>query len=295
MKKYIILFVCSSNTIQSVLAEAILNHLAQQRQLPFRAFSASVLDELEPIHPCVLTYLQHQDIAIDDFQSRSWRTLQEITKSPPSSQPSFDFVFTLSDDNVDDIVSHLGCKPTIAHWGMPTIPTASEDDIAVDEVVIMKQIKHTFLLLKRRIELLLALPIHKLPVDRLTQELDSIGKERRLNPRPIQDSTPAYFKKHVFFCLNQREDGSTCCAPQGNASHSQAMFDYCKTQVKALDLAGEGKVRINRAGCLDRCQQGPVMVVYPQGTWYTFVDQHDIDEIIERDLQNNEVVTRLVV
>ena len=60
-------------------------------------------------------------------------------------------------------------------------------------------------------------------------------------------------------------------------------------------LAGTGKVRVNKAGCLDRCAAGPVAVVYPEGTWYTFVDTSDIDEIVESHLKNGQVVERLLV
>lgn len=76
---------------------------------------------------------------------------------------------------------------------------------------------------------------------------------------------------------------------------AEAAFDYMKAKVKKLGLAGAGKVRVNRAGCLDRCGEGPLMVVYPQAVWYTFVDNEDIDEIIESHLQNGKVVERLVV
>ena len=59
-------------------------------------------------------------------------------------------------------------------------------------------------------------------------------------------------------------------------------------------LAGPGKVRVNKAGCLDRCAAGPVAVVYPEGTWYTFVDTADIDEIVDSHLVNGVVVERLL-
>ena len=76
---------------------------------------------------------------------------------------------------------------------------------------------------------------------------------------------------------------------------AEAAFDHMKSRVKKLKLNGEGKVRINRSGCLDRCELGPVIVVYPQAIWYTFVDNDDIDEIIESHLINGKVVERLVV
>ena len=100
-----------------------------------------------------------------------------------------------------------------------------------------------------------------------------------------------YYQHHVFFCLNQRENGEACCMDKG----AQAAFDHMKARVKKLGLNGAGKVRINRSGCLDRCELGPVMVVYPQAVWYTFVDNDDIDEIIESHLLNDKVVERLLV
>ena len=100
-----------------------------------------------------------------------------------------------------------------------------------------------------------------------------------------------YFEKHIFFCLNQRDNGQACCADQG----AQAAFEHCKASVKAAGLAGAGKVRVNKAGCLDRCAGAPVAVVYPEGVWYTFVDNSDIDEIIESHLKNGQVVERLLL
>lgn len=75
--------------------------------------------------------------------------------------------------------------------------------------------------------------------------------------------------------------------------NSQDMRDYMKKEMKRLNLYGEGKVRIGQAGCLGRCLSGPVMVVYPQAIWYTYVDSSDIDEIIESHLVNDQIVTRL--
>lgn len=100
-----------------------------------------------------------------------------------------------------------------------------------------------------------------------------------------------YFKHHVFFCLNQRANGESCCMDKG----AEAAFEHMKARVKKLGLNGQEKVRINRAGCLDRCGEGPLLVVYPQAIWYTFVDNDDIDEIIESHLMNGKVVERLVL
>jgi len=104
------------------------------------------------------------------------------------------------------------------------------------------------------------------------------------------ENTHPYFKRHIFFCLNERKNNEACCA-QHNA---QAAFDHCKARVKDLGLAGPGQVRVNKAGCLDRCSGGPVAVVYPEGVWYSYVDQSDIDEIVESHLKNGQVVERLV-
>jgi (2Fe-2S) ferredoxin len=104
-------------------------------------------------------------------------------------------------------------------------------------------------------------------------------------PKPPSD----YYKHHIFFCLNERKAGDQACANY----QAQAAFDHCKQRVKAENLAGPGQVRVNKAGCLDRCVGGPVAVVYPEGVWYSYVDLADVDEIIDTHLKNGAVVDRL--
>lgn len=100
----------------------------------------------------------------------------------------------------------------------------------------------------------------------------------------------SHYAKHVFFCLNQRDDPArACCAAAGAAP----LQEYAKRRIKELGLAGAGRIRINKAGCLDRCELGPVAVVYPEGVWYTFVDREDIDEIIDSHLVGGVPVERL--
>ena len=107
---------------------------------------------------------------------------------------------------------------------------------------------------------------------------------------PTTAAAPGYFARHIFFCINERPPGENCCAQHG----AQDAFDHCKKQVKKAGLAGPGKVRVNKAGCLDRCAAGPVAVVYPEGVWYSYVDNADIDEIVESHLKNGQVVERLL-
>lgn len=99
----------------------------------------------------------------------------------------------------------------------------------------------------------------------------------------------SYFERHIFFCTNRRDDGRACCA----ANDSERLQAHAKARVKALGLSGAGKVRVNKAGCLDRCELGPVAVVYPDAVWYTFVDEHDVDEIVDSHLRDGRPVERL--
>jgi len=100
-----------------------------------------------------------------------------------------------------------------------------------------------------------------------------------------------YFRHHVFFCCNQRPAGEACCQDHGAAE----LRAYAKERVKALGPAIPERVRINQAGCLDRCELGPVLVIYPDAVWYTYVDREDIDEIIDEHLIHGRTVERLRV
>lgn len=108
-----------------------------------------------------------------------------------------------------------------------------------------------------------------------------------IDARPLN----SYYERHIFFCLNERKNGEECCAQH----RAQEGFDRCKIQIKAAGLSGPGQVRVNKAGCLDRCAAGPVAVVYPEAVWYTFVDNDDIDEIVESHLKSGKVVERLLI
>jgi (2Fe-2S) ferredoxin len=113
----------------------------------------------------------------------------------------------------------------------------------------------------------------------------NIPIESDMNDKP-------FYEHHVFFCTNVREDACRQSCGKSGADDAQ---QHAKKRIKEMGLNGQGKVRINKAGCLDRCEEGPVVVVYPQGTWYTYVDNSDIDEIIDRHLVKGEVVERLKI
>lgn len=101
----------------------------------------------------------------------------------------------------------------------------------------------------------------------------------------------SYYQHHVFFCTNQREADEPCCACLG----AKEARDYVKKRCKSLGIHNPGQVRINTAGCLNRCDLGPVIVVYPEAIWYTYVDNEDLDEIIESHLIGGKPVERLMV
>jgi (2Fe-2S) ferredoxin len=100
-----------------------------------------------------------------------------------------------------------------------------------------------------------------------------------------------FYRKHVFFCTNQRESGKKCCN-DANASHFR---DYAKQKIKELKLHGISEIRINTAGCLGRCSEGPCIVIYPDNVWYTYQSESDINDIIEKHLIAGEIVERLLI
>jgi (2Fe-2S) ferredoxin len=121
--------------------------------------------------------------------------------------------------------------------------------------------------------------------------MTSINPDTQADVHLEPKTVAPYYERHIFFCLNERKNGEECCAQH----RAQEAFDRCKTQIKVAGLAGLGKVRVNKAGCLDRCASGPVAVVYPEAVWYTYVDDADIDEIVESHLKNGKVVQRLLI
>jgi (2Fe-2S) ferredoxin len=98
----------------------------------------------------------------------------------------------------------------------------------------------------------------------------------------------SYYRCHVFCCTNERPAGHSrgSCARRGSVK----LRDYMKARAKELGL---DDVRINSAGCLDRCELGPTVVIYPEEVWYHCESRDDVDEILLRHLQRGEIVERL--
>lgn len=102
----------------------------------------------------------------------------------------------------------------------------------------------------------------------------------------------SFFDKHVFFCTNQHENGSDCCNNHG----AQKARNYVKDKVKELGISTHrNSIRINSAGCMGRCEEGPVIVVYPEGAWYSYRNEKDLDEIIDEHLRHGRIVERLKI
>jgi (2Fe-2S) ferredoxin len=109
-------------------------------------------------------------------------------------------------------------------------------------------------------------------------------------PAPDAADPPQYYAAHVFVCCNRRPEGHHrgSCAAKG----SERLRDYMKARAKELGLKG---VRVNMAGCLDRCEFGPTMVIYPEGVWYQCPTKEDIDEVLQKHLIEGGRVERLML
>lgn len=106
----------------------------------------------------------------------------------------------------------------------------------------------------------------------------------------MSDDPGPFYRSHVFCCVNERRAGHPrgCCTEKG----APALRDYMKARGKELQIKG---LRVNQAGCLDRCELGPTMVIYPEGVWYHYASEADVDEILERHILKGERVARLLL
>ena len=98
------------------------------------------------------------------------------------------------------------------------------------------------------------------------------------------------YDRHLFICINERVEGH----PRGSCAHPGAAEIAAAIKVKAYERGLKGLVRVNKAGCLDHCEEGVSVVVYPQGDWYREVTLDDVDELVERALEKGETIERLL-
>lgn len=106
----------------------------------------------------------------------------------------------------------------------------------------------------------------------------------------MTETPKQFYRLHVFCCTNKRPDDHPrgSCADKGSVD----LRDYMKNKAKEMGLRG---VRINSAGCLDRCEKGPAIVIYPEGIWYTMKTKEDVDLILESHLKGGKPVTSLMM
>ena len=104
----------------------------------------------------------------------------------------------------------------------------------------------------------------------------------------LPDDPPLHFRAHIFVCCNRRPDGHArgSCAAKG----SERLRDYMKARAKEMGLSG---VRVNAAGCLDRCEHGPCVVIYPEGVWYRIDSPADVDAVLQRHVAESGRVAAL--
>ncbi|MBU6498065.1 MAG: (2Fe-2S) ferredoxin domain-containing protein [Rhodospirillales bacterium] len=99
-----------------------------------------------------------------------------------------------------------------------------------------------------------------------------------------------FYDAHLFVCCNRRPDGHArgSCAGKG----AEKLRDYMKARAKELGLS---RLRVNSAGCLDRCELGPCLVIYPEGIWYKIETTGDVDEVLQRHVRDGGRATALMM
>ncbi|MCS4533717.1 (2Fe-2S) ferredoxin domain-containing protein [Neisseria montereyensis] len=103
----------------------------------------------------------------------------------------------------------------------------------------------------------------------------------------------SYFDRHLFICANARHDA--CKQSCNDNDEATTAIDFIRGNAKKMGLIGPGKLRITQTGCLGRCESGPLMVIYPEGRWYTYVDEEDLQDILDQDLVQGQAVERLLI
>jgi (2Fe-2S) ferredoxin len=100
-----------------------------------------------------------------------------------------------------------------------------------------------------------------------------------------------FYKHHIFFCNNVRQNGKKCCSQNG----AKELYLYAKDRCRESSMLGKGGIGVSESRCLGRCEHGPVVVVYPDDVWYQYIDEDDVDEIIESHLIGGKEVEHLKI
>jgi arsenate reductase (thioredoxin) len=158
---YNVLFICTGNTARSILAEGLMNHLGRGR---FKAYSAGSQPK-DVVNPFALQTLATWRIPTDGFRSKSWDEFGQ------PDAPQMDYVFTVCDNAAGEVCPFWPGQPMTAHWGVPD-PAAVEGT----DNEKAKAFLDAAVTLKRRIELMLALPLASLDKQRIQREIKDIGK-----------------------------------------------------------------------------------------------------------------------
>jgi arsenate reductase len=159
-RAYNVLFICTGNSARSIIAEGLINAMAAGR---FTGYSAGSHPK-GTVHPLALQALASAKVPIDGFRSKSWDEFAQ------AEAPKMDFVFTVCDQAAGEVCPVWPGQPITAHWGMPD-PAA----VAGDEQIKARAFVDTMVTLRRRLELLLALPVHALDAQAIRRQVRDIG------------------------------------------------------------------------------------------------------------------------
>jgi arsenate reductase len=157
-----VLFLCTGNSARSIMAEVMMNHLSRGR---VQAYSAGSHPK-GTVHPLAIATMQHMGLSVDGLRSKSW---EEFARP---DTPSIDCLITVCDDAAGEVCPVWPGKPITAHWGVedPAACQGTEDEQRT-------KFREVALLLRRRIELLLRLPLTQLDTMTLQARLQDIGQE----------------------------------------------------------------------------------------------------------------------
>jgi arsenate reductase len=160
-KTYNVLFVCTGNSARSILAEALLNDLGGNRG--FKAYSAGSYPKGE-VNPWALKTLAQHQLPTDGYRSKSW---DEFARP---DAPQLEFVFTVCDQAAGEVCPIWPGQPMTAHWGLPDPAAVEGPDAAIEKAFL-----DTFITMKRRIQLMLSLPLASLDKLAIQREIKDIG------------------------------------------------------------------------------------------------------------------------